>query len=92
MAKNFNERFTAWTSRGGNSAAGSLPVTKHAFFSFLCFTKIQNKIGAAAARIGITCGKTDEARDLLNLRSDLTVDVLQRDRVNACQLYLLEGY
>ena len=29
---------------------------------------------------------------LLNLRSDLTVDVLQRDRVNACQLYLIEGY
>ena len=30
--------------------------------------------------------------DLFNLRSDLTVDVLQRDRVNACQLYLIEGY
>ena len=32
------------------------------------------------------------ARDLLNLRSDLTVDVLQRDRVDPCQLYLIEGY
>ncbi len=34
----------------------------------------------------------NQVRDLLNLRSDLTVDVLQRDRVNACQIYLIEGY
>ena len=30
--------------------------------------------------------------DLLNLSGDLTVDVLQDDRVDACQLYLVEGY
>ena len=38
---------------------------------------------------------TDEKQgdpDLLNLRSDLTIDVLQRDRVDACQLYLIEGH
>jgi hypothetical protein len=36
--------------------------------------------------------RTRYARDLLNLRSDLTVDVLQRDRVNACQVYFIERY
>jgi hypothetical protein len=29
---------------------------------------------------------------LLDLGSDLTVDVLQRDCVSACQLYMIEGY
>ena len=55
VAKNFNGQFTAWTSREGNNSAGSLPVTKHGLFGFLGITKIQNKIVAAAARIGFTC-------------------------------------
>ena len=36
----FNGQFTAWTSRGGNSSAGSLPVPKHGLFGFLGVTKI----------------------------------------------------
>jgi hypothetical protein len=43
-------------SRGGNSSAGNLPITKHGLFGLPGVTKIQNKIVAAAARIGITCG------------------------------------
>ena len=35
---------------------------------------------------------TAQARDLFNLRSDLTIDVVQRDGVSACQLYLIKGY
>ena len=34
----------------------------------------------------------NQVRDLLNLRSDLTVHILQRDGVNACQVYLIKGY
>ncbi len=30
--------------------------------------------------------------NLLNLRSDLPADILQRDHVNACQLYLIQGH
>ena len=56
VARNYNGQFTAWTSRGGNSLAGNLPVTKHVLFSLLGVTEIQNKIVAAAARIGFTCG------------------------------------
>src|SRR5260370_11723516 len=56
VAKNYSEQFTAWTSKGGNSSGESLPVTKHSLFSLLWVTKIQNKIVAAAARIGFTCG------------------------------------
>src|SRR5438046_3137828 len=33
VAKNFIGQFTAWTSRGGNSSAGTLPVTKHGLFT-----------------------------------------------------------
>ena len=33
-----------------------------------------------------------DSPDLLDLRGDLTVDVLQHDRVNAFQVYLIEGY
>ena len=29
---------------------------------------------------------------LLNLRSNVTIDVVQRDGVSACQLYLIKGY
>jgi len=50
VAKNFNGQFTAWTSRGDNSSAENLPVTKHGLFSLPRVTKIQNKIVAAAAR------------------------------------------
>src|SRR4029077_9157270 len=56
VAKNFNGRFTAWTSRGGNSSAESLPVSKYGLFSRLGIKAIQNNTVAAAARIGFTCG------------------------------------
>src|SRR6476646_299134 len=54
-AKNYNAQFTAWTSRGGNSSAERLHVSKNGLFGPLGVTKIQNKVVAAAARIRFTC-------------------------------------
>ena len=86
---------TYWWPRPGTKT----PLEKHTFYTKvgdqICGVGTTSSRCQTRSRAGLLRGLKRRdlvALDLLNLRSDLTVDVFQPDRVNACQVCLLKGY
>ena len=71
---------------------GNRGTVTHIIATIFMILSLSRKEGKSPVSQTFAIRDRAQARDLLNLGSDRTVYVLQRDRVSACQVYLVQGY